>query len=93
MAHYAALDQGEGEQRLEPDAALRKLEKRWREIFPQGKPSLTATRVLDNEMWNEPGARLDFLARNPLVSQSFEVLDDVVLAVDALPTVGWSRAS
>ena len=92
-AHYAAPDQGEGELRLEPDAALRKLEKRWREIFPQGKPSLTATRVLDNEMWNEPGARLDFLARNPLVSQSFEVLDDVVLAVDALPTVGWSRAS
>ena len=91
-AHYAAPDQGEGERRLEPDAALCKLEKRWREIFPQGKPSLTATRVLDDEMWNEPDAWLEFLARNPLAWQSFEVLDDVVLAVDALPTVGAGPA-
>jgi tetratricopeptide (TPR) repeat protein len=88
--HYVMQDQGEGERVLQPTAALHTVEQRWYETFPQMKPSLTATQNFNDEMWNEPEAWLDFLARNPLAWQSFEVLDDLVLAVDALQIIAVS---
>ncbi|MGR9091546.1 MAG: YecA family protein, partial [Gammaproteobacteria bacterium] len=86
-ARYIVQGQGEGERILQPTAALHTLEQRWCEIFPQMKPSLTAMQNFYDEMWNEPEEWLDFLARNPLAWQSFDVLDDLVLAVDALQII------
>lgn len=83
-ACHIVQDRGEGERMLQATPALHALEQRWCETFPQMKPSLTATQIFDDEMWNEPDEWLDFLARNPVAWQSFEVLDDLVLAVDAL---------
>ncbi len=87
-AHYIAREFGPGDFVLEPDAALRKLEKRWRAHFPDIKPSLTATQSGDDGMWEDPQDWLAILGRNPLCWQSFEVLDDLVLAVDALQAIG-----
>ncbi|MCC6708049.1 MAG: SEC-C domain-containing protein [Gammaproteobacteria bacterium] len=87
-AHYIIQEFGPGEFVLELDAALRKLEKRWRAHFPDIKPSLTATQSGDDGMWEDPQDWLDILGRNPLCWQSFEVLDDLVLAVDALQAIG-----
>ena len=38
-------------------------------------------------MWEDPQGWLEFLGRNPLCWQSFDVLDDLVMAVDALQAV------
>ncbi|MDA0823075.1 MAG: SEC-C metal-binding domain-containing protein [Proteobacteria bacterium] len=81
---YVVQDMGEGERLLQPSAALLELEQRWREIFPHIKPALTATQILNDEMWDEPEEWLAFLSRNPLAWQSFDVIDDLVLAVDTL---------
>jgi len=88
QAGYVIEDMGEGERLLKPNDGLCDLEARWREIFPQIKPSLTATQILNDETWDEPDEWLDFLSCNPLAWQSFDVLDDLVLAVDALQIMG-----
>lgn len=89
--HYTAQELGPDEFELEPDAALRKLEKRWRAHFPDIKPGLTATQSGDDGMWDDPQGWLDILGRNPLCWQSFEVLDDLALAVDALQAIGTDK--
>ncbi len=83
-SEYVLEDMGEGERMLQPSTALLELEQRWCEMFPQIKPALTAVQILNDEMWDEPNEWLDFLGRNPLAWQSFDVIDDLVLAVDAL---------
>ena len=90
-AHYTTQEFGPGEFALEPDAALRKLEKRWRAHFPDFKPSLTATQCGDDGMWENPQDWLNVLGRNPRGWQSFEVLDDLALAVDALQAIGTDK--
>jgi len=52
------------------------------------KPELTATQHDFTGMWNEPERWLDFLQRDALAWQSFDVLDDLAMAVDALETMG-----
>ena len=89
--HYSTQELGRSEFVLEPDAVLRKLEKRWRAHFPDIKPGLTATQAGDDGMWDNPQGWLDILGRNPLCWQSFEVLDDLALAVDALQAIGTDR--
>ena len=89
--HYFTQAFGSGDFGLEPDAALRKLEKRWRAHFPDIKPGLTATQSGDDGIWEDPQDWLDILGRNPLCWQSFEVLDDLVLAVDALQAIGTEK--
>jgi tetratricopeptide (TPR) repeat protein len=86
--HYAAADRGEAGRVLEAQGALAKTESRWRELFPQVKPELTATQHDFTGMWSEPGRWLDFLQRNALAWHSFDVLDDLAMAVDALETMG-----
>ena len=39
-------------------------------------------------MWIEPASWLDFLERDALAWQSFDVLDDLAMAVEALPVIG-----
>ena len=89
--HYTTQEFGTGEFVLEPDAALRKLEKLWRTHFPDIKSGLTATQSGDDGMWEDPQDWLDILGRNPLCWQSFEVLDDLVLAVDTLQAIGTEK--
>lgn len=88
QAHYALADRGEAGRVLAPQAALAKTESRWRERFPQVKPGLTATQHGETGMWDDPHPWLDFLERNPLAWQSFDVLDDLAMAVEALPVMG-----
>jgi len=92
QAHCAVADRGEAGRVLEPQDALKKAEARWRKVFPQTKPDLTATRHDFTGMWIEPASWLEFLERNALAWQSFDVLDDLAMAVEALQTIG-SRAT
>jgi len=92
QARYAIADRGEAGRVLEPQDALKQAEARWREVFPQTKPGLTATQHGFTGMWDEPARWLGFLERDALAWQSFDVLDDLALAVEALPTLGSPAA-
>lgn len=70
-----------------PDAALSKLEKRWRKVFPQVKPSLTVVHNDAEEVWDTAAQWLALLEKAPDLWFSFDVLDDLIMAVD---TVGWA---
>lgn len=70
-----------------PDVALSKLEKRWRKVFPQAKPSLTMTHNDAEEVWDTASEWLALLEKAPDLWFSFDVLDDLVMAVD---TIGWA---
>lgn len=87
QVHYRLADRGEAGRVLEPQEALRKLEARWRKLFPQTKPDLTATQHDFTGMWDAPEGWLDFLEREALAWQSFDVLDDLAMAVEALRTM------
>jgi hypothetical protein len=81
-------DEGEAGRVLESRADLAGIEARWRKVFPQTKPSLTATQHDFTGMWEDAEKWLDFLAKNTLAWHSFDVLDDLAMAVDALQTMG-----
>lgn len=87
-ACYEFIDRGEAGRVIKPRQDLAKMEARWREVFPQTKPSLTRTQHDFTGMWDEPEKWLDFLAGNSLAWHSFDVLDDLAMAVDALQTMG-----
>jgi tetratricopeptide (TPR) repeat protein len=72
---------------LVPDADLAKLEKRWQKVFRQVKPSLTALQNDVEEVWDNAPAWLALLQKHPALWFSFDVLDDLVMAVD---TVHWA---
>ncbi len=86
--HYEVIDQGEAGRMLKLRAALAGVEAGWREVFPQTKPSLTDTQHDFTGMWDEPQPWLDFLKANPLAWHSFDVLNDLAMAVDVLQTMG-----
>lgn len=71
----------DGELVLVRDAALRRLETRWADVFPVRKPAGTELFVANEEAWDEPDSWLDFLREEPAAWLSLEVLDDLVLAV------------
>lgn len=73
---------------LKADRRLATVEVRWRSIFLQTKPSLTATQHDFTGMWDDAQPWLGFLEQNPLAWQSFDVLDDLAMAVEALPSLG-----
>jgi hypothetical protein len=87
-AHYRLLDHGEAGRMLEPQKDLARIEARWRGVFPQTKPNLTATQHDFTEMWDEPDRWLDLLEKEPLAWHSFDVLDDVAMAVEVLRSLG-----
>lgn len=82
--HYAVRAHGEAGSELVADDALREVEQGWRAVYVEPKPLATAVEADGDEMWAEPARWLDFLERTPLAWHSFDVLDDLVLAVDAL---------
>lgn len=70
---------------LTPDSALRKIEAKWAAIFPQEKPSLTHMQVMDHEGLAELDKWPGWLTKHPLAWQSFDILDDIILLLMALP--------
>lgn len=70
-----------------PDPALARAEARWRKAFPQVKPWLTATQHGDPSAWDDAQRWLAMLTSTPDLWQSFDVLDDLAMALDALPTL------
>ncbi len=87
-AHCRVTDQGDAGRVLAPEEDLAGIEARWGKVFPQTKPSLTGIQHEFAGMWDAPELWLDFLGKHPLAWHSFDVLDDLVMAVDALHTMG-----
>jgi hypothetical protein len=73
---------------LEPDGELAQAERSWRKTFPQIKPDLIAAQHGDPAAWKAPDEWLALLERTPLLWQSLDVLDDLAMALDALPGPG-----
>ncbi len=71
---------------LVPDTELAKLEERWQHTFEQAKPSMTTLQNDAKEVWDNAPDWLDLLHKNPSLWFSFDVLDDLVMAVD---TIAW----
>ncbi|MGE0861683.1 MAG: hypothetical protein AB7P42_21390, partial [Gammaproteobacteria bacterium] len=91
-SRYTLAVADDGLATLAPDAELKALVRRWRRNFPPAKPGRT---VVPGDDWTWAGSKtswLTVLREMPLAWQSFEVLDDLVLAVDALHVMGaeWS---
>ncbi|HMM74267.1 MAG TPA: SEC-C metal-binding domain-containing protein [Gammaproteobacteria bacterium] len=80
----------DGELVLVRDAALRRLETRWADVFPVRKPAGTDLLVANEEAWDHPEPWLEFLREEPAAWQSLEVLDDLVLAVSDVLGEGTS---
>lgn len=79
-----ASDDDSGE--LTPSPALSKALRDWQEHFPQEHPELTFLDVPDHGAWDAPAPWLSLLGRLPLLWQSLEVLDDLVLALGVIGT-------
>ncbi|MBP6851201.1 MAG: SEC-C domain-containing protein [Rhodoferax sp.] len=73
---------------LAPDAALAQLEARWHQVFAQHKPSMTAVQNDAPGVWDNADAWLDLLHAHPHLWFSFDVLDDLVMALDTIDVVG-----
>ena len=73
---------------IAPDAKLLKALKHWRQCFPQIAPGLTAMGVADHPAWEDAELWLACLQTHPLLWQSLDVLDDLVLALTAVPAFG-----
>ena len=71
-----------------PDAKLAKLEAAWIETFQQVKPTLASVQHDDQSVWNNASDWLELLERHPDLWFSFEVLDDLVMAVDTIDVMG-----
>lgn len=71
-----------------PGAALRTLEDEWRTVFAQLKPSMIDFAHDSEEVWDNSDGWLDLLEREPVLWNSFEVLDDLVMAVGTLEMSG-----
>ena len=73
---------------LVPDAELARLEVRWKKLFVQIKPDMTRLQHDNDAVWDNAPQWLDLLQRHPSLWFSFEVLDDLVMAVDTIHVAG-----
>lgn len=73
---------------LVPDVELAKLEKRWQKVFLQAKPSLTVVQNNADHVWVNAGEWLNLLQKHPSLWLSFDVLDDLIMAVDTVDMAG-----
>lgn len=92
---FEVLVDGEGEgtaqnvaSELVPDKELAKLESTWRKTFPQAKPDMTWLQNDNAAVWDNAEAWLDLLQMHPGLWFSFDVLDDLVMAVDTFALAG-----
>jgi tetratricopeptide (TPR) repeat protein len=91
QAHYDILSEDD-DAMLSPRVAVHALEKAWRNVYPQEKPALVMTQLGCDAMWDDAGPWLEFLASSPLAWHSFDVMDDLVMAVEAIAELGLDLA-
>ncbi len=65
-----------------PDTELGNALKDWNEVFSSCSPSLVMMSTWNEAAWDNPGEWLALLREQPLLWNSFEVLDDLVIALD-----------
>lgn len=73
-----------------PSAKLAKALQAWRAVFPSHPPSMTMMSTWNEAPWDGPEAWLALLREQPLLWNSFEVLDDLVIALDGY-RMDWVR--
>ena len=89
--HYR-LQSSEAVVCLEPTDELAALTATWRSLTAVRKPDLTLASVGDGQALERVAAAIPWLTRHPLAWQSFEVLDDLALAIqDAQLGAGEER--
>lgn len=81
--HYQ-LDGCDGEYQLKADKALTKIEQQWIKLTNQQKPMLTNNFDNDATLLESINEWLPFLRKNPLLLNSFYVLDDLVIALQEI---------
>ncbi|MBI5439184.1 MAG: SEC-C domain-containing protein [Nitrosomonadales bacterium] len=73
-----------------PDDKLGKALKDWNAAFPSNPPGLTWMSTWNEAAWDDADAWLTLLGEQPLLWHSFEVLDDLVIALDGRG-MSWVR--
>lgn len=86
-AHYQ-LDIHNDEVMLQPEKALATLERQWDAKAQPSKPSLTTFSNDDFDFWMRAEDWLPLLQSQPLLWNSFDVLDDLVTGVDTILNAG-----
>ncbi len=81
--HYQ-LDIHNGEAMLQPEPALAALEQQWAAKAEPNKPNLTRLSNDDFDFWGRAEEWLPLLQNKPLLWNSFEVLDDLVMGIDTI---------
>ncbi len=75
---------------LAPDRSLARALQAWTLAFPQVDPALTSLWLDEHPAWDNPQPWLHCLRQHPLLWQSFDVLDDLVLALTAIYQLGMA---
>lgn len=76
---------------LEPTPALAKARAKWETTFPSVLPFSVEMTTYNAEAWNEVDQWLPVLVAHPILWQDFNVLDDLVCAIDGLNTFGLEQ--
>jgi tetratricopeptide (TPR) repeat protein len=91
IRHEVRLDRA-GVGHLQPKPALAKAEAKWRQRFAQAKPALTMLGEDNTVAFFHSDQWLPLLEREPLLWQSFDVLDDLAMGVQGLGLLGIKQA-
>lgn len=73
---------------LRPNRALLRARDAWDEAFPAAQPFSVQMTTWNAEAWDAADQWLPVLAAHPILWQDFEVLDDLVCAIDGLNAFG-----
>lgn len=87
VQHRLQVDGDESAGPITPKPKLHKALAYWRSSFPDVGPGLTAMRVPDHQAWEDAEPWLECLRQHPILWQSFDVLDDLVLALQEVPAL------
>lgn len=72
---------------LEPTPPLQKARAKWNKAFPSAVPFSVQMSSYNAQAWTAPEPWLSVLSAHPILWQDFDVLDDLVCAVDGLDTL------
>lgn len=72
---------------LEPTPALKKARAKWNKAFPSAVPFSVQMSSYNAQAWDVSEQWLSVLSAHPILWQDFEVLDDLVCAIDGLDTL------
>jgi tetratricopeptide (TPR) repeat protein len=88
--HYRLHPQDDSAGRLEPSPMLAALVIDWRTRAHAAKPQLT--RLQSGGDWEDIAPGIAWLEKHPLAWHNFDVLDDIILALDEVGPVGGTDA-